>query len=257
MVLGILLFILLRQAGRRFHGSHKVVFQFIIFAYLMTYYIGACVIFVFGEDALLLYFSPGIYLSSTSDNAKLFFLCQIPFFVAIAISLIFGSRFNRELQHAHLQITRQESSFGATFLTAIITITFSLAVLGNQIPGLLENSLSFGNILDVGTLYFARGQAFSNINFVRRDFVWHFACVVCRVIVLQWHEAKINTWDSLFRCCIGDFSEFGTVSNRPVVSFSFLYVVYGLSFFEREIAQHKKLSFWFCYSFRIFSLQLN
>jgi hypothetical protein len=167
--------VLIRLADSRLFHSQKLVFRFTIFAYSLTYFFGASIIFLLGETALALYFDQVVFSTQDVINAKLFLLGLIPFGVVLVIAWLPRINFGRRgLGNSPLQnnLRLQTSSFAITFVTVCIIVIITMAVLRGYFSVLLGNALSFGSLTSVSGLYVARTASMSQLNFIQAGILY-------------------------------------------------------------------------------------
>ena len=170
----VVILILYKVAKSNFRGHQRIIFKFICLCYLVTYFIGTNIIFVFGESVLQAYFHILVFPTSDMQNLMVLLLGIIPFLALAFISLwpVSGSQQRAPLPTQQSSTLVDRSTSRATFATAFLVLALVLVFLGAQTPGLLVNSILLGNISGSANLYAARSQAFDGINFVQGGLIY-------------------------------------------------------------------------------------
>lgn len=169
-----ILSILYKFANQNFRGVQGVLFKFTCLSYLITYFIGATAIFVFGEAALAAYFHTLVFPTSHAQNLTVFLLGAIPFSTLAIISFLLNSRVEGRTNATHTQPSyfADRRTTRRVLATAFLVIAPALILLGQDIPKLIINSVSLGDISGLRNLYLARGAALDNFNFVQAGLLY-------------------------------------------------------------------------------------
>jgi hypothetical protein len=169
VLLWAIVLIFYKIANYNFTGFQRIIYRFICLSYLITHFIGANIIFLFGEDALRAYFHTILFPTTHAQNLTTVLLGIIPFISLMLVSFlsVSGSRQQNTAlseQKSNVSVSPKPQSI---LTTAVFVFILFFILLGSKIPVLLANSILLGNISGSENLYLARAQAFNDINSIQ------------------------------------------------------------------------------------------